>query len=784
MRPVLRTAALALLFSLPAIPARAVLDIEDRGPTLSAGNFAMRVTNVGVLGNPFFDVGRSFDPSFEYPRGSGHEALHAASLWVGARTASGPRVSGGPMLEWRPSLDPDDRVLTAWGARPGTVRLVDDDGDGRIDEELLNGRDDDGDGEVDEDLGVGSTEMMAAEFTDDRPEAVNYGYPNGEQHQPLGLTARQEAYAWAVPGYDAIAGIQYTITNHTDQVLHDVWLGVLADLDSRRRDEPAGHLNDKVVWRSWSLDIPEGVSAFGAFVKTCVTRLGGNVPIVVDGVPGSGLPAVAIMPFTHTTDPLAFINNFLFPGAREAREAARAPARDTTFRFSIFANDLPAGQGGVPIVDSQRYDALQGLMPQAPPDHIGDPVVLLSCGPFKTLGPGQSLRFAVGIVAAPDPDSLPPVFARAALLQRGTRLNLQPDVASNSPSEGRTGINGHEVCMEPPPGLEFDYDPNCPQKFVQDPAYQPLPGFPPGTDTQVTYRPGNCIWTDADCDACTGLDGKETVFPWLDPGDVPPPPQYHVTPGDHEITVAWDNTPEILLGAGFGATQGASFAGYRVYRLSDWTRSSILPPPDHWQMIAAFGPDTANGERPLATVTDSTVDYDLIQYGRRHYPIGRYRLTDTGVLDGFDYHYLLTTVTVKRTLLGGHEVEQRYESPLIASIDSVVSPRLTARPNAGQVWVVPNPYRGNAPWDRPPVPGDPFGRHIDFFGLPRAHSVIKVWTVAGDLVAQIDHDGTTGSGEASWNLISRNGQDVESGIYLFTVDSPLGHAIGRFVIVR
>jgi len=51
-------------------------------------------------------------------------------------------------------------------------------------------------------------------------------------------------------------------------------------------------------------------------------------------------------------------------------------------------------------------------------------------------------------------------------------------------------------------------------------------------------------------------------------------------------------------------------------------------------------------------------------------------------------------------------------------------------------------------------------------------------------VAVVDHDGSGGNGEASWNLISRNGQDVESGVYLFTVTSPLGHQVGRFVLIR
>jgi len=45
-----------------ATPAHAVLDVENRGPTLTAGAFGMRITNIGVIGNPFQDIGRSFDP--------------------------------------------------------------------------------------------------------------------------------------------------------------------------------------------------------------------------------------------------------------------------------------------------------------------------------------------------------------------------------------------------------------------------------------------------------------------------------------------------------------------------------------------------------------------------------------------------------------------------------------------------------------------------------------------------------------------------------------------------
>ena len=38
-----------LFLVLAASPAHAVLDVEDRGPVLDAGNFRMRVTNIGVI---------------------------------------------------------------------------------------------------------------------------------------------------------------------------------------------------------------------------------------------------------------------------------------------------------------------------------------------------------------------------------------------------------------------------------------------------------------------------------------------------------------------------------------------------------------------------------------------------------------------------------------------------------------------------------------------------------------------------------------------------------------
>jgi hypothetical protein len=756
--------------------AHAVLDINDRGPVLDQGTFRLRVTNAGILGNAFYNVGLSSDPSFEFPANSGTECLNHADLWVGALDDLGrPHVSGAPILEWRPTLDPADHVRSMHAGDPGTQRLVDDDGDGRVDEELLNGRDDDGDGYIDEDTAMIGDVMTASDYVDDRPEAVNYTYGNGETHHPLGLSVHEEDYAWAGAGYNHMAGVRYTITNHSQATLKQVHVGLLADLDSRLRNDSSGHLNDRVVRQTWTHTFVNGVSSTSVvgigITRVCFERDTAIVPVLVDGVAGSGLPAVAVLGLGHTTDPAA---NYA-----PLQAYARAPGR-VSFRYTVLANSRPQDAGGVPQDDESRYAALAGEGPEAAHDDAGDYAVLISCGPFATLAPGQSLTFDIALLAEQDLDSLRVAAEDAMYLYHGAMLNELPD--STGPgtrdfSVGRSGLNGHEACLEPPVGVSFLGPSDCPDQFGIENAPSP---------TLMLYQHGSCVWTDADCDICTGFNGNETFAPWSDPGSVPPSPSFTVAPGDHRVTVSWDNLPEILIHAGLVGTPRSQFVGYRLYRLDDWrNRQSMLPPLQNWALVHAYGANSANGELLLPAVTDTTVDYDRIEYQQKHYPIGRYRDTDTTAKDGFDYLYVVTTVMDLDYMdFTGAHARRRIESPIAARFEQRVSPAAAAKSTAGGAWVVPNPFREHAGWDRPVVPGDPLTRHIDFMGLPQTRSTIRIYTVAGDFVAQLDHDGSGGDGEASWNLISRNGQDVVSGIYVFTVDSSFGHQVGHFVVIR
>jgi hypothetical protein len=106
------------------------------------------------------------------------------------------------------------------------------------------------------------------------------------------------------------------------------------------------------------------------------------------------------------------------------------------------------------------------------------------------------------------------------------------------------------------------------------------------------------------------------------------------------------------------------------------------------------------------------------------------------------------------------------------------------------IYVFPNPATRDALAEYQelfPNGDDPTGVRVTFTNLPRAHNTISIFTVSGDLVQTLTHDGTSGMGHTSWNLMSRNGQEIVSGVYLYTVqadDNRFDDFIGKFVVVR
>lgn len=94
------------------------------------------------------------------------------------------------------------------------------------------------------------------------------------------------------------------------------------------------------------------------------------------------------------------------------------------------------------------------------------------------------------------------------------------------------------------------------------------------------------------------------------------------------------------------------------------------------------------------------------------------------------------------------------------------------------IHVVPNPYfvRYSGLVER--TADDNF---LKFSGVPDV-CTIRVYTLAGDLVRTLENP--DGDGMVEWDLLSSNGQQVASGIYLYHVESPYGERLGRFAIIK
>ena len=71
---------------------------------------------------------------------------------------------------------------------------------------------------------------------------------------------------------------------------------------------------------------------------------------------------------------------------------------------------------------------------------------------------------------------------------------------------------------------------------------------------------------------------------------------------------------------------------------------------------------------------------------------------------------------------------------------------------------------------------------MKFIHLP-PRCTIRVFTLAGDIVATLEHDDPV-RGELSWNLLSESNRAIASGVYVFTVESDFGKQIGKFVVIR
>jgi len=937
-----RLALLVLLVMAVGAPAQAWMDIEsplagteynpngifilDGSYVMNVGEVQINITNWGLIGSTYSSVQTWSDaPSCQWPAGSGHEYLWSSGLWVGGVVLGERLVStGGISREVLPR--PNDleatiyeavsaRILRppgntdAGGARepmPGS----DDDGDGFVDEEILNGFDDDDDGLIDEDFGQIGNQMFVLTNYDNTALAEEIN----PDHTPMNLKIVQTSFQWENDQVDDFVGFDYKITNIGVTDIERVYIGFFSDSDIGSRGA-TGTAEDDMAG-SWPV-APHGS------------------PGLVRASDGSFVPLqIGYMYDASETARLDGYFGIIFLGHDVDPSGTLAPKSVGMRTFQSFAGNQSFEQGGDPSNDDERYQLLSAPVEEwdndTPSGKQADFRFLVSAGPFEIMPPGQTLSFQVGMVMGSGISGLLANAAEAALTWYGIYTDQITSVVSQSGIEFNPGIQGREtiLCREdfetgsgdnPFDSFTPDYmDQSClePEWVLGQPSVTQDDLFAytdPATNEAKTcamFNMDNCfecarqlgyvcgpldfetgIWTCNDPNllntaGCTGIEGLETQIHWL-VGMAPPPPGLRLWATDSNVHVFWDDrsmiTPDIRL-------QAIDFESYRIWRADNWTRpfgSSLTngPESDLWQMINEFDlvnnyivrrvvdgvtyldtiplgantglatvayepavlsdprftgladsmqvvvnldPQNLRNSRPSVRDSDGvpneffpiigqweTYAAEMDTFWRVTYrapdilavpPVVEkhgteyFEYQDSDIHNGFIYFY---SVTASDHVLPTADDPDGLTEPLGpglvgdpgSSFDHTV-PGAAAQTAAQRekfgvnIYVYPNPATLDALAEYQqlsPDADDPTGVRVSFTNLPAARNTIKIYTVGGDLIQTIPHDGLSGSGQTSWNLMSRNGQEIVSGVYLYTVqsdDSRFEDFVGKFVVVR
>ncbi len=779
----------------------------------NVGNLQMHVTNWGCFGSyPSSNWPTAEYPSAQWPANSGVEYLYIAGLWIGAKKGGIPVVSTAAYdIEFRPpgNEDPNAIIYKAFEGIRNGARMpspADDDKDGLIDEDWQNGVDDDGDGKIDEDFGAIGNQMFTCWFTDDNVTAQQI-YP---EHTPLHLFVRQESYQWEEPQFYNFVGVEYKIKNYGTDIIEDIYVGFFADGDAGQRDR-------EEYWTDDCTALFEGIRCAQKGERQVPIRLSVAYFYDKDGDEGQCTGYFGIIFLGHDVDPLG----------------DNAPRTVGLTSYQNFSGDQPYENGGDPDNDFQRYELMSKDQKDRNQEVPRDYRMMMATGPFRELLPDSMMILQVAFVAGEGLEGMLTSAASAAMAFDGNWF----DIDGNS----LTGVDGREY---PLPGPVSGRDPDSCDVNLE------LLSAARGEILWINNdcRQELQLWEDNTCpkggasfvDFQTGVDGKERQVNWL-VGSAPPPPNLRVLPGDHKIVLLWDNFSEVTPDV---STLQLDFEGYRLWRADGWDRplgTSVLSGPSRelWQLLeerdlinginpdngfqTPWGNNPGDGWQyePLTYLSNKEALIKMFEENVWYFPLDTvpcppgltdvecdtiealarfnlgfegglqyYKYIDYDVHNGMNYFYSVTAYD--HVIVGGQPARVgKFGDPssnfqfVIPLSDSQEAEEF----DADKVYVVPNPATAASlePSKLEPNMDDPTGIKVEFRNLPACRNTVRIFTLSGDLVETLSHDGTNGHGTLPWNLVSRNGQDVTSGVYMFAVepeDSRFDRVIGKFVVIR
>ena len=400
--------------------------VRFRGYYHNVNKLLLHVSNMGFVGDWNSDPGL---PAGEWPAGSGVEWLFAAGLWVGGvaydqNNRPDTLVSASVyQLEFYPRPDTRDVIYITSEGSPGGGRLQDDDSDGLIDEDWLDGYDNDRDGFVDEDFAAVSQQMFSRVYFD-TSMGMNRSRTQ-DFHKTLHLMVREESYAWTSQAIENFIGLEYKVTNIGDSTIYNAYVAFMVDSDigniriypQSYADDMAGYIDSTVIRAEVDASGNESQVPYHLTIGYMYDFPGGD--------DGTVLGYFGCMFLGHTTDPTGKL----------------APPEVGIHMFKQWSS----GEED-PESDRERYRYMRGnsdTEETIDPNTIkaADYRFLVSAGRFKAIPPDSSLVFQVAFVVGANFDDFLQNAANAQKVYNGGPI-MGP---------GGTQVFVHWLGSSPPP---------------------------------------------------------------------------------------------------------------------------------------------------------------------------------------------------------------------------------------------------------------------------------------------------------------------------------------------
>ncbi len=286
------------------------------------------------------------------------------------------------------------------------------------------------------------------------------------------------------------------------------------------------------------------------------------------------------------------------------------------------------------------------------------------------------------------------------------------------------------------------------------------------------------------------LNGNNRLDRFVLP-EPPAVPKTHFEIESNKVTIFWDKEAENSIDP---ISKKKDFEGYKIYRtnpgddLKPGFGTSMTPILQWDKKGNSVGYN--NGFDQIKLSSPQVFEGDTTQYW--------YKYEFDNMQNGWQYLFYLTSFDEGDKVLG----LEPLESSFIQNSNRIYAGTGENTNLNKTVGVYPNPYRTGAAWDG----STSRSKKLMFNNLP-AKAQITVYTIAGDIVAVLNHDnsknynGTDAAwfnnfgnksntkmagGEYGWDILSTDKQQITTGVYLFTVrDLVSGNEqTGKFSIIK